>query len=108
LVVNDTQPRLKRQTKNHIEVALYHIETKGLIEHARFIRSKHPIGYLNHLSGLVEFARSIEPEFGKKALQRLQAIYAKNAELLQTLVEFSPGSDFAVQHRSHPERRRGG
>jgi RNA-directed DNA polymerase len=100
LVVNDTQPRLKRQTKNHIEVALHYIEAKGLIEHARFVRSKHPIAYLNHLSGLVEFARSIEPVFGGKALQRLEAIYAKNTELLAALTEFSSAKDFVVRHRS--------
>ena len=103
LVVNDTQPRLKRQTKNHIEVALHYIETKGLIEHSRFVRSKHPIAYLNHLSGLIQFARWIEPAFGEKALQRLQAIYAKNVELLETLAEFSPARDFVVRHRSHPK-----
>jgi RNA-directed DNA polymerase len=102
LVVNDTQPRLKRQTKNHIEVALHYIETKGLIEHARFVRSKHPIAYLNHLSGLVEFARSIEPVFAGKALQRLEAIYAKNTELLAALAEFSSAKDFVVRHRSQP------
>ena len=100
LVVNDTQPRLKRQTKNHIEVALHYIETKGLIEHARFVGSKHPIAYLNHLSGLVEFARSIEPAFGEKALQRLEAIYGKNTELLAALTEFSSAKDFVVRHRS--------
>jgi RNA-directed DNA polymerase len=102
LVVNDNQPRLKRQTKNHIEVALHYIETKGLIEHARFVRSKHPIAYLNHLSGLVEFARSIEPVFAGKALQRLEAIYTKNTELLAALAEFSSGKDFVVSHRSQP------
>jgi RNA-directed DNA polymerase len=100
LVVNDSRPRLKRQTKNHIEVALHYIETKGLIEHAYFVRSKHPIGYLNHLSGLIEFARSIEPAFGEKALQRLQTIYKKNAELLGTLTEFVPVDDFVVRHFS--------
>lgn len=100
LIVNDTQPRLKRQTKNHIEVALHYIERKGLIEHARFVRSKHPIAYLNHLSGLVEFARSIEPAFGEKALHRLEAIYANNAELLAVLTEFSSAKDFVVRHRA--------
>jgi RNA-directed DNA polymerase len=102
LVVNDSQPRLKRQTKNHIAVALHYIETKGLIEHARFVRSKHPIAYLNHLSGLVEFARSIEPVFAGKALQRLEAIYAKNTELLAALAEFSSAKDFVVRHRFQP------
>jgi RNA-directed DNA polymerase len=101
LIVNDAQPRLKRQTKNHIEVALYYIDKKGLIEHARFVRSKHPIAYLNHLSGLIEFARSIEPAFGERALQRLQAVYAKNAELMGTLAEFSSAKDFATRHHSH-------
>jgi RNA-directed DNA polymerase len=100
LVVNDVQPRLKRQTKNHIEVALHYIEEKGLIEHARFVQSKHPIAYLNHLSGLIEFARSIEPDFGEKALQRLRLIYARNAELMVTLAEFASTQDFVVRHYS--------
>jgi len=71
-----------------------------LIEHARFVGSKHPTAYLNHLSGLVEFARSIEPAFGEKALQRLEEIYAKNTELLAVLTEFSSAKDFVVRHRS--------
>lgn len=100
LVVNDVKPRLKRQTKNHIEVALHYIEDKGLIEHARYVQSKHPIAYLNHLSGLIEFARSIEPAFGEKALQRLQMIYARNAELLTILAEFASTRDFVVRHYS--------
>jgi RNA-directed DNA polymerase len=100
LVVNDTQPRLKRQTKNHIEVALHYIETNGLIEHARFVGSRHPIAYLNHLSGLGEFARSIEPAFGEKVLRRLEAIYAKNTELLAVLAEFSSVKDFVARRRS--------
>lgn len=96
LLVNDTIPRLKRQTKDHIEVALHYIEAKGLIEHANFVHSKHPIAYLNHLSGLIEFARSVEPVFGDKALKRLQAIYAKNAELIGTMAEFAGNRNFAV------------
>jgi len=101
LVVNDVKPRLKRQTKSHIDVALHYIETKGLLEHAQFVRSKHPISYLNHLSGLIEFARAIEPVYGGKALLRLQAIYTKNSELLGALAEFSAGKDFVVSHRKH-------
>ena len=100
LVVNDVKPRLKRQTKNHIEVALHYIEDKGLIEHARYVQSKHPIAYLNHLSGLNRVARSIEPAFGEKALQRLQMIYARNAELLTILAEFASTRDFVVRHYS--------
>jgi RNA-directed DNA polymerase len=96
LVVNDHKPRLKRQTKNHIEVALHYIETKGLLEHARFVGSKHPLAYLNHLSGLIEFARSVEPDFGDEAASRLQAICAKNAVVLEILKEFSRGEDFVV------------
>ncbi len=100
LVVNDTIPRLKRRMKNHIEVALHYIETRGLIEHARFVRSKHPISYLNHLSGLIEFARPIEPVFAENATKRLHAIYTKNAELIETLAEFAGKNDFAVRHGS--------
>jgi RNA-directed DNA polymerase len=92
-------PRLKRQIKSHIEVALHYIEAKGLIEHAQFARSKHPIAYLNHLSGLIEFARSVEPKFGDAAFRRLQTIYAKNAELIGTLAEFAGKRDFAVSRR---------
>lgn len=97
LVVNDTVPRLKRKTKNHIEVVLYHIETKGLIEHARRVRSKHPISYLNHLSGLIQFARWVEPAFGQKAQDRLNAICEKNAIALRALQEFSSRQDFITK-----------
>lgn len=101
LVVNDTVPRLKRKTKSHIEVVLYHIETKGLIEHARRVRSKHPISYLNHLSGLIQFARWVEPAFGHKAQNRLNAICEKNAIALYALQEFSSGQDFITKHTLH-------
>jgi RNA-directed DNA polymerase len=100
LVVNDGQPRLKRQTKNHIEVALHYIEKKGLIQQAQHVRAKHPIAYLNHLSGLIQFARWIEPSFGDKAFERLRAIYDKNSELLGILAEFGAAEDFAVRYRA--------
>lgn len=100
LVVNDSQPRLKRQTKNHIEVALHYIERKGLVEQAQHVQAKHPIAYLNHLSGLIQFARWIEPSFGDKAFERLRAIYDKNAELLGILAEFGSAEDFAVRYRA--------
>jgi RNA-directed DNA polymerase len=100
LVVNDSQPRLKRQTKNHIEVALHYIEIKGLIEQAQHVQAKHPIAYLNHLSGLIQFARWVEPSFGDKAFERLRAIYDKNAELLGILAEFGSAEDFAVRYRA--------
>ena len=101
LVVNDTVPRLKSKTKSHIEVVLYHIETKGLIEHVRRVRSKHPISYLNHLSGLIQFARWVEPAFGHKAQNRLNAICEKNAITLYALQEFSSGQDFITKHTLH-------
>lgn len=100
LVVNDGQPRLKRQTKNHIEVALHYIEKNGLIAQAQHIKAKHPIAYLNHLSGLIQFARWVEPSFGDKAFDRLRAIYDKNAELLEILAEFGSAEDFAVRYRA--------
>jgi RNA-directed DNA polymerase len=100
LVVNDSQPRLKRQTKNHIEVALHYIERKGLIEQTQYAGAKHPIAYLNHLSGLIHFARWVEPSFGDKAINRLRAIYEKNAEILQTLAAFGSGEDFGVNYFS--------
>jgi RNA-directed DNA polymerase len=99
LVVNDGQPRLKRQTKNHIEVALHYIERKGLIEQAQHVHANHPIAYLNHLSGLIQFARWVEPSFGDKAFERLRAIYDKNSELLGILAEFGSAEDFAVRYR---------
>lgn len=101
LVVNDEAPRLRRQTKSHIEVALHYIETNGLIAQADFAHSKHPIAYLNHLSGLIEFARSVEPTFGEKALKRLESIYARNTEMISTLAEFAGKRDFSVNRHNN-------
>jgi hypothetical protein len=56
-----------------------------------------PISYLNHLSGLIQFALAVEPVFGESALKRLRSIYAKNAELIDILAEFSGKRDFAVR-----------
>jgi RNA-directed DNA polymerase len=92
LVINDAVPRLPRASKDHIRLCLYHIRQHGLISHAARQRSSSPLGYLNHLLGLIFFARSIEPEFGRWALRELRDTTAAHGDLIKVLRDLSPHS----------------
>lgn len=85
LVVNGSIPRLTRTTREEIELALYHIRKHGLLGHMEKRHSKNPLGYLNHLTGLIHFARSVEKDFGDRAMQELEAVLQPHNELLAVL-----------------------
>jgi RNA-directed DNA polymerase len=90
LLVNEPAPRLKSDLKGHIEVALFHLENKSLVDCSSWVGSRHPLSYVDHLSGLIQFAQWVEPAFGIKMRDRLQTILAKNAEVVQLLATFGP------------------
>lgn len=88
LVVNDTIPRLTKSMKDKIELALYHIKKHGLLSHASRCHSSNPLGYLNHLTGLIHFARSIDHTFGERSMKQLASALESHSELIQVLRTF--------------------
>lgn len=92
LVVNDIKPRLPKSVKGEVELAIYHIRKHGLLSHMERRKSKHPLGYLNHLVGKILYCRSIEPAFGDTAMAGLREALAPNRELLEVAMAFEPPS----------------
>lgn len=90
LLVNSTAPRLTRGFKAHLSAALYHLENRGIANCASWMRSKHPLSYLDHLGGLIQFAYSIEPEFAKEMFARVEAVMEKERDLVALLEAFAP------------------
>ena len=88
LTINDERPRLPRSLKDEVELALFHIEKHGLLSHVERKRSEDPIGYLNHLKGLLLYARQVEPEFADAALEKLRAVLVPHEELLDIFKSF--------------------
>lgn len=90
LTINDSKARLPRSVKDEIENALFHIEKHGLLSHMERRRSKNPIGYLNHLQGLILYARQVEPEYADHALHSLRRILVPYGEFLDIFKAFRP------------------
>jgi len=102
LVINDDRPRLTKASREEIKLALYHIKKHGLLSHSERRHSKNPLGYLNHLVGLIYFARSIEEDFGARALIELRTIMADHRDLLSVLQTFEamPAERESYSYRS--------
>lgn len=83
LIANDQSPRLPRSTKDQIMTSLYHIRKHGLLSHMTYHHSDSPLGYLNHLVGRILFARSIEKDFGTRAMQELRDVMAPYQDLVR-------------------------
>jgi len=90
LTINDSRARLPHAVRNEIENALFHIEKHGLLSHMERRRSKDPIGYLNHLQGVILYARQVEPEYADRALQNLRRILVPYSEFLEVFKMFRP------------------
>jgi len=98
LVVNDAVPRLTKVVKDEIELALYHIKKHGLLSHASRRHSSDPLGYLNHLTGLIHFARSVDHAYGARAMEQLNSVlkpYSEMIQMLRTLNATSINSKYA-------------
>ncbi|WP_198360152.1 reverse transcriptase domain-containing protein [Burkholderia ubonensis] len=100
LVINDVRPRLARSMREDIKLALYHIKKHGLLGHAERRHSKNPLGYLNHLVGLIYFARSIEQDFGVWALSELRIAMDDHKDLLSILRTFDSSQDQRYSYRN--------
>ena len=70
LLVDASKPRLSRETYKRIDRHLYAIQKYGLAEVSRFEGFDSPIGFYNHLAGLVAFTKDVDllrwKEFSKK------------------------------------------
>lgn len=70
LLVDGNVPRLSKQTYKRIERHLYSIKKFGLSEVARHEKFDSPIGFYNHVAGLIAFIKDVDNarwlEFSKK------------------------------------------
>ncbi|AZQ55976.1 reverse transcriptase family protein [Burkholderia cenocepacia] len=89
LMVNDVKPRLTKSIKDEIEVSLHCIGKFGLLSHIKRKKIKSPLGYLNHLNGLIRFAYSIDDRFGNWATKELDRVLAPERETIELLKNFS-------------------
>ena len=93
LVANDIKPRLPRSVMGEVELALYHIDKHGLLDHMARRNSKRPLGYLNHLVGKILYCHSIELAFAEASMAALRNALLPYRELLEVAMAFeSAGS----------------
>jgi len=104
LLVNDASPRLPRDLKAHLATALYHLEMRGIASCSNWVGSKHPLAYLDHLAGLVQFAHFVEPDYAQELSERLRAVVAKEPELMSLLTAFGPDGGTALTSAANPLR----
>lgn len=60
LLVDGNVPRLSKQTYKRIERHLYSIKKFGLSEVARHEKFDSPIGFYNHVAGLIAFVKDVD------------------------------------------------
>lgn len=90
LLVNPDSPRLPRGFKAHLSAALYHLNKHGIVNCSSQMGSKHPLSYLDHVRGLIQFAHSIEPGFADKMSSRLESLLNKERDLVDLLESYAP------------------
>lgn len=88
LVINDVQPRLPKKIKDEIEISLHCIGKLGLLSHIKHKKAKSPLGYLNHLNGLIRFAHSIDDRFGSWAASEFDRVLKRERETIDLLRSF--------------------
>ncbi|GJH07309.1 RNA-directed DNA polymerase [Caballeronia novacaledonica] len=74
LVITSKAARVAKNVRSEIEIALHYIKKHGLLDHIERCGHKNPVGYLNYLYGRIYFVRSIEFDFGTRALEELNAL----------------------------------
>lgn len=70
LLVDEKQPRLRKEFKDNLRQHMYFLEKRGPAEHAK-ARNFHTLwGMKCHLRGLIDFAKMVEPDYSKVLLDR--------------------------------------
>jgi RNA-directed DNA polymerase len=90
LLVDRERPRLPRPFKAHLSAAVYHLEKHGVADCSLRMGSKHPLSYLDHLAGQLQYAYSIEPDFARAMLDRIEAVMNREHQLIDLLKTFGP------------------
>lgn len=90
LLVNEASPRIPKDMRAHLDLALYQLEKRGIADCSNWERSKHPLSYLDHIGGLIQFAHTVEPTYAESLSRRLHAVLQREAELLDVLLTFGP------------------
>ncbi len=75
MLVDGDSPRLSREYKDMIRLHLHYLKSAshGPSAHAA-IRQTSVSGIFHHVRGLIAWAETIEPEFGKRALERFLSV----------------------------------
>jgi RNA-directed DNA polymerase len=74
LLVDDSTPRLSKETFKRIDRHLHATERYGLEATANHEKFDSPFGFYNHLSGLVAFVKDVDIKRWEKFMPRLKAI----------------------------------
>lgn len=74
LVVNHEEPKLKKEIKDKIRSYLYYTKKYGISHHCKKVGFHSIIGFQNHISGLINYARSIDKKLGDKYLTKFNEI----------------------------------
>jgi len=68
LVVNTNTPSVPREIRDKIRMHLYYCRKFGIPDHCRNRGFHSLVGFRNHLSGLIQYVKSIDPLQAKKFL----------------------------------------
>ena len=74
LLVDQNEPRLTREFKLTLRQHLYYLGKYGPAAHASHNGNATTFGIRNHVLGLIQHARQIEPSFGEARLKEFEAI----------------------------------
>ena len=67
-------PRLTKEFRQKIELHLYHARTKGVAQHCEHVGFISLEGFRNHLSGLLTYAKSVDPDYAADRQREFDAI----------------------------------
>ena len=81
LIVNKSKPRLTKDFKQNLETHLHFAEKYGVLSHIKKRDFNSTSGFRSHLWGLIQFANSIEKDFGEDCKAKFETLDWEKAEL---------------------------
>lgn len=74
LQVDGDFPRLKREFKDNLRQHFYYLEKHCPVEHAQRRGFESVSGLKNHIKGLVDYAKMIEPQYAEKMMEKFNNV----------------------------------
>jgi RNA-directed DNA polymerase len=74
LLVHEDLPHLPREFRDRLRMHVYYLEKVGPVEHAKARGFETVWGLKNHIRGLIDFSRMIDPTYGDALLERFKAV----------------------------------